>query len=656
MYRDSANINWVAVRIALVAVLFALGTVLLMVRAYRLSVTEADNLKKRAAKQRNLVLHLEARRGMILDRSGDQMAASLEVNSVYARPRRIKDKDQAAKVLSDILEIDESSILGKLHEGKAFVWLKRRVSPLVTEKLAQSDLPGIFTDTEYQRFYPLKTLAAHTVGFAGIDSTGLEGLELYYDKDLKADPIPVTAQRDARGRPIVFASTAHDSKRRDLYLTLDRNVQYIAERELEEGVRTERAKGGVAVVMDADSGELLAVAVSPVYNLNVFPKVPAEIRRNKAVADIFEPGSTFKVFLAAAALEIGRLDFHEKFNCHDGLYRYNGAEIHDLVPHKTLSFEEIIIHSSNIGAVKISEKLQKTDFYKTIQSFGFGAPTGVDLPGERSGYVPPPGRWSALTKGNIAFGQGLTVNAIQLTAGFAAAVNGGVLYRPHLMRRIVNAFGETVRENPPFKVRTVIKPSTSESIVNILRQVVSDGTGKAAAIKGHDVIGKTGTSQKADPAGGYSADKHVASFIGAVMDVKPRLAIFVMIDEPENKNRTGGKIAAPVFRKIGEGILALCGGKPKEPDIIMASLPVRYGTADQTPHRSVLVRKGSRPGSWIVPDMKGFEMRQVLDVCGRMKCDLSFKGTGLVTRQEPKPGTILNEGAAVTVSLEGQSP
>ena len=654
MYRDSANINWVAVRIALVAALFALGTVSLMVRAYRLSVMEADSLKKRAAKQRNLVLHLEARRGMILDRSGDQMAASLEVNSVYARPRQIKDKKQTAKVLSDILELDESIVLGKLREEKAFVWLQRRVSPLVTERLAQYDLPGISTVKEYQRFYPLKTLAAHTVGFAGIDSTGLEGLELYYDKDLKADPIPVTAQRDALGRPIMFASTAHDSKRRDVHLTLDRNVQYIAERELEDGVHSERAKGGVAVVMDADSGELLALAVSPVYNLNAFQKVPADIRRNKAVADVFEPGSTFKVFLAAAALELG-VDFNEKFNCHNGLYRYNGAEIHDLVPHKILSFEEIIIHSSNIGAVKISEKLQKTDFYKTIQSFGFGAITGVDLPGERSGYVPPPGRWSVLTKGNVAFGQGLAINSIQLAAGFAAAVNGGFLYKPHLMRRIVNALGESVRENPPFRVRSVIKPSTSESIVNILRRVVSEGTGKAAAIKGHDVVGKTGTSQKVDPAGGYSQDKSVASFIGAVLDVKPRLVIFVMIDEPENKNRTGGKVAAPVFRKIGEGVLALCGGKPKESDIIMASLPVRYGTSGQAPHRSVLVRKGSRPGSWIVPDMKGFEMREVLDVCGRMKCELSFKGTGLVTGQEPGPGTVLNEGAAVTVSLEGQS-
>ncbi|MGO9119154.1 MAG: penicillin-binding protein [Desulfomonilaceae bacterium] len=643
-----------AVRIALVAFVFALGTVLLIIRAYRLTVAESDSLKKRAAKQRNLVLHLEARRGMILDRNGDQMAASLEVNSVYARPRQIKDKTKTARILSEILEIDDASVLAKLHEDKSFVWLQRRVPPLVAEKLAKSNLPGIFSVTEYQRFYPLKTLAAQTVGFAGIDSTGLEGLELYYDKDLKADPIPVTAQRDALGRPIVFAAIAQDPKRRDVHLTLDRNIQYIAERELEDGVRNERAKGGVAIIMDSDSGELLAVAVSPVYNLNIFHKVPAETRRNKAVADIFEPGSTFKVFLAAAAMEIGDLDLHEKFNCQNGLYRYNGAEIHDVVPHKMLSFQEIIIHSSNIGAVKISEKLQKTDFYKIIQSFGFGALTGVDLPGERPGYIPSPDRWSVLTKANIAFGQGLTVNCFQLTAAFAAAVNGGSLYKPHLMRRIVNALGETVCENQPFLIRRVIKPSTSESIVNILRQVVSNGTGKAAAIKAHDVVGKTGTSQKADPAGGYSQEKYVASFVGAIMDVKPRLVVFVLIDEPENKNRTGGKVAAPVFRKIGDGILALCGSNSKDPEIVFESPPVLHGKSSQLSPRSVLVRKGSRPGTWIVPDMKGFDMRQVLDVCGKMKCDLAFKGAGLVTGQEPKPGTILNEGAALAVSLESE--
>ncbi len=654
MYRDSANINWVAVRIAFVALLFALGTVLLMVRAYRLTVADADSLKKRAAKQRNLVLHLEARRGMILDRSGDQMAASLEVNSVYSRPRQIKDKKQTARILSDILEIDEPGILAKLREDKSYVWIQRRVSPLVAEKLAKSDLPGIFSVTEYQRFYPLKTLAAQTVGFAGIDSTGLEGLELYYDKDLKADPIPVTAQRDALGRPIVFAAIARNPKRRDLHLTLDRNIQYIAERELEEGVRSERAKGGVAVIMDADSGELLAVAVSPVYNLNIFYKVSPETRRNKAVADLFEPGSTFKVFLAAAAIESGVVDFQEKFNCHNGLYRYNGAEIHDLVPHKILSFDEVIIHSSNVGAVKISEKLRRTDFYNIIQSFGFGVLTGVDLPGERQGYVPPPGRWSVLTKANIAFGQGLSVNCFQLTAAFAAAVNGGYLYRPHLMRRITNALGETLCDNPPFLVRKVIKPSTSESIVNILRQVVSHGTGKAAAIKDHDVVGKTGTAQKADPAGGYSQDKYVASFVGAVMDVKPRLVIFVVIDEPENTHRTGGKAAAPVFRRIGEGVLSLCGSNSRDTDLILASSTTLHEKPGQTSPRSVLVRKGSRPGSWIVPDMRGFDMRQVLDICGKMKCDLSFKGTGLVTDQDPKPGTILKEGAPVAVQLEGK--
>jgi len=655
MYRDSAKINWVAVRIALVAVLFALGTVLLIVRAYRLTVADADALKKRAAKQRNLVLHVEARRGMILDRSGEQMAASLEVNSVYARPRRVHDKKRTAKLLADILDVDETEMLSKLNDEKAFVWLQRRVSPLVTEKIVQSDLPGIFTVTEYQRFYPLKTLAAHAIGFAGIDSTGLEGLELYYDKDLKVDPVPVTAQRDALGRPIMFAAIAHDPKRRDLYLTLDRNIQYIAEKELEDGVRNERAKGGAAIVMDADSGELLAVAVSPMYNLNVFQKVPAEIRRNRVVADVFEPGSTFKVFPAAAVLELGRIEPHEKFDCQNGLYRYNGAEIHDLVPHKLLSFEEVIVHSSNIGAVKVSEKLQKTDLYKVIQAFGFGSLTGVDLPGERPGFVPLPGRWSVLTKANIAFGQGISVTALQLTTAFAAAVNGGFLYRPHVMKRVVNALGETVREDPPLLVRTVIKPSTSENLVSILRQAVQSGTGKAAAINGHDVIGKTGTAQKADPAGGYSPDKYVASFIGSITDAKPRLIIFVMIDEPGSKGRTGGKAAAPVFRRIGESILALCGGKPNEPDITLASSPVGPRKSGRTSYKSVMVRKGPHPGAWIVPDLKGLDIRQVLDVCEKMKCDVSLKGAGLVVEQDPRPGTVFHEGAPFTVFFEGQS-
>ncbi len=618
-------------------------------------MVDAEALKKRAANQRTRVLHLEARRGNILDRSGEQMAASLAVNSIYAWPRKVQNKEHCARMMADILEMDEQEVLRKLNEDRAFVWVQRRVSPLVADKIRQADLPGIFTDTEYQRFYPLKTLAAHAVGFAGIDSTGLEGIELYYDKDLRADPIPVTAQRDALGRPVMFAATAQDPKRRDLYLTLDRNIQYIAERELEEGVRRERARGGAVIVLDIDSGAVLAMASSPSYNLNVFQKTPPDVRRNRAVADTFEPGSTFKVFLTAAALELGRVDPQEKFNCHNGVYRHNGAEIHDIVPHKTLSFEEVIIQSSNIGAVKISEKLQKTEFYRILQSFGFGVPTGVDLPGERPGVLPVPGRWSVLTKANIAFGQGISVTPLQLTASFAAAINGGSVYRPHLMQSVASAIGETVLENPPALIRTVIKPATSDAVVSILRQVVTDGTGKAAAIKGHDVIGKTGTAQKADPSGGYSPDKYVASFIGGLMDLKPRLAILVLIDEPAGKNRTGGKVAAPVFRKIGEGILALCGSKPNEPDVILASASAAFKKAGQKPRSQVTARKGPGPGDWIVPDLKGLDARQVLDLCGRIKCDPAFKGAGHVVQQDPKPGSVLKEGALLTVSFEGES-
>jgi cell division protein FtsI (penicillin-binding protein 3) len=658
MYRETKPMNWVALRIAMIALLFAMGTVLLMVRAYRLQVSEAETLKKRAEKQRTRVLHVEARRGMILDRTGEQIAASLEVHSIYARPKRTReknDKEQCAKRLAEILEMDEQEILRKLEDDKGFVWIQRRVSPLVAEKVKQAELQGVYTVTEYQRFYPLKSFAAHAVGFAGIDSSGLEGLELQYDRDLKADPIPVTAHRDALGRPVMFVALGQNPKRHDLHLTLDRNMQFVAERELEAAVVKERAKGGFVIVLDADSGEILAMAVQPSYNLNLFYKTPPDVQRNRCVADAFEPGSTFKVFLAAALLDLGKISPGEKFHCHNGIFRYQGTEIHDVVPHKNLTFEEVIIHSSNIGAVKMSEKLSRGEFYRFIQGFGFGAATQVDLPGERPGYLPVPGKWSAVSKANIAFGQGMSVNAVQLCSGFAAAINGGSLYRPYVMKRVTNALGETVRENRPIEVRKVIKTSTSEKLVETLTQAVNRGTGKAAAIPGVQVVGKTGTAQKADRAGGYAQDRYVASFIGALMSIKPRLVILVVLDEPGGKQRTGGHVAAPVFRKISEGILALCGSKPAGRDIVVAPSPGIYPGTGAAPYKTVKVRKGRNEGEWIVPDLKGLDMRQVVEVCGKMKCDASFEGTGRVQKQDPKPGSILKEGASLAVSFKGDA-
>ncbi len=655
MYREAKPVNWESVRIAIIAVAFAAGTVLLLASAYRLQVSKADLLRNLAEKQRTRVLKLEARRGMILDRSGEQMAASLEVNSIYARPREIKDKKRTAEKIAHLLEIDPKETLSKLREDKAFVWMRRRVSPLMADRVKQADLRGVSAVKEYQRFYPLKSFAAHAMGFAGIDSRGLEGLELYYDGDLKADPIPVTAQSDAMGRPVIFAAIGRNPKRKDLHLTLDRNIQYVAEKELEEAVSKAKAKDGTVIVMDVDSGEVLALASRPTYNLNVFRKTSAEVRRNRAVADTFEPGSTFKVFLAAAVVDLARVSPSDKFNCQNGIFRYKGAQIHDVVPHKELAFADVIIRSSNIGAVKVSERLTKSEFYRILKGFGFGSSTEVDLPGERHGFLPLPGKWSVLTKANIAFGQGIAVNPLQLTTAFCAAVNGGKLYRPHLMKRIANALGETVRENPPVVVRRVIKPSTSREVVDILRQVVEKGTGKAAKIPGVYVIGKTGTAQKADPSGGYSKDKYVSSFLGALMDVKPRLAILVMIDEPAVKHRTGGQVAAPVFRKIAEGILALCGGKPTEPRPIVASAGQKIQTAPPVRKKSIPIRKGPRAGEWIVPDLKGLDMRRVLDLCAKMKCDASFHGTGIAVGQDPVPGKILKEGDPLKVSFKGRT-
>ncbi|MFH0821875.1 MAG: penicillin-binding transpeptidase domain-containing protein [Pseudomonadota bacterium] len=647
------RINWIGFRIALVGSLFALGTLVLIMRAYQLQVTEAEQLQARANKARTRVLQLEGRRGALLDRSGEQIAASLEVTSIFARPHRVEDKKSAAKVLAESLEMESDEVLKKLEENKPFVWIQRRVSPLMADKVSKADLKGVFSVKEHKRFYPLKSLAAHVIGFAGMDSAGLEGLELYYDRDLKADPVPITAQRDALGRPVMFTGPARAPNRLDVHLTIDRNIQYIAEKELEEVVRREKAVGGTAVVMDADSGDVVALAVQPTYNLNLFHTAPATIRRNRAIADTFEPGSTFKVFLAATALELDLVTDMEKIVCHNGLYKYNGAEIHDVTPHDRLSFEEVFVHSSNIGAVKISEKLKKGEFFRLLQGFGFGALTEVDFPGERSGVLSPPARWSNLTKANLAFGQGITVSGLQITTAFAAAVNGGFLYKPQFMRKVTNALGETVRENRPTLVRRVIKPGTSERLIKILRRVVLEGTGKAAGIHGVDIIGKTGTAQKAEPSGGYSRDKYVASFIGAILDLRPRLVIFVMIDEPAAKHRMGGKIAAPVFKNMAERILALYGRNPGKPETLLASSQADARGRGAARNRPAALKKGSREGEWIVPDLKGLDMRQVLDLCTKMKCDAAFKGSGYAVQQDPQPGAVLQEGSPLAVSFEG---
>ena len=655
MYHKGKTFNWTRLRIGLVGLFFALAATLLVLRAYRLHVTDAESLAKRADRQRTRVLQLEARRGTIMDRSGEPLAASLEVDSICASPRRIHDKTRVAKLLAELLEMEESELLKKLKEDKAFVWVRRRVPPLLADKVKKAEIRGVFSVTEYGRFYPLKGLAAHVIGVAVLDFKGLEGVELSYDQDLKAEPVPVTAHRDALGRPIMFATVSQQSRRRDVHLTLDRNFQYVAEKELDEAVRQEQAQGGILLVMNADTGEILALAVRPTYNLNLSHKATAEVRRNRAVSDTFEPGSTFKVFLAATVLDLGRVAAEEKWYCHKGLLKYKGSEIHDIVPHGWLSFDEVFIHSSNIGAVKISEKLAKGEFYRVLQGFGFGSPTGVDLPGERSGMLILPGKWSSLTQANLSFGQGVTVNAVQLTAAFAAAVNGGTLYRPYLMKRITNAFGETIREIRPASGRRVINEATSARLVEILRGVVTRGTGKAANIPGVEIVGKTGTGQKAAQSGGYSDEKYVASFVGALMGTQPRLVISVILDEPGGKYRTGGKVAAPVFKRVAEGVLALSGGKPPDPGIVLASLGMIPVASKSVPGQTIKVRKGPREGEWIVPDLTGLSTRQVLDVCETMKCDASFRGTGEAVQQKPRSGEVFKEGATLEVVFRGSS-
>ena len=548
--------NWHKFRAFLVLLVITAGFAYLIQRLYQVQLVEGKTLREKAEKQHRISFRLSPHRGIIYDRNRKELAVNLRVSSIYARPARVKSVEETVEKLSPLLGISSAVLREKLMSNKKFVWLDRKMEKDLGAKVKQFKLPGIGCVEEMKRFYPKENLAAHLLGFAGMDGRGLEGLELYYNRYLRGAPGWGRAEKDARGREILPFRNEYNTPLDglNLVLTVDEVIQHIAERELEEAFRESKAKGAILVMMDPVTGRVLALANRPTFNPNSFQDYPPDWRRDRAVTDGFEPGSTFKVITAAAALEEGLFKLGDKIFCEQGSYRFAGHTIRDVHPQGWLTFKEVLEESSNIGAVKIGSALGKEKLYKYISSFGFGARTGIDLPGEVRGLVRPPRSWSRLSMGSIPYGQEIMVTAIQLTSAISTVANGGVLMRPRVVDSILNKDGEAVKSFAPSPVRRVISPATAEKLTEILVGVVENGTGKAARIKGYRVAGKTGTAQKA-MVGGYSPDKFVASFIGYLPAEDPRIAMLVVIDEPRGTHY-GGTVAAPVFRRVAEQVMA----------------------------------------------------------------------------------------------------
>jgi len=525
-------------------------------KLFFLQIQQRDRLAERATKQYQRRLPIVSRRGTIYDRAGRELAVSLKVLSVFAQPAAVEDPAATAKALAPILEQPAKDILARLTTDKPFVWIQRQLDPAKTEAINDLNLKGIGLYPESRRYYPRQELAAHVLGMMGLDDRGLEGLEYQYDDLLGGQPQFVAAQQDALGR-VIFRQ--EEPERRapvfDLTLTIDEVIQYITERELQRAVERSRAKAGTAIVMDPWTGEILALANQPTYDPNTYQKSGAAARRDRAVTDAFEPGSIFKAILAAGALEEGVIRPGDRFFGENGAIEVSGVTIRDHEKYGWLTVREILAHSSNVGAIKIGQKLGKSLYYHYISSFGFGSLTGLDLPGETPGLMRRPKSWSALSLSVLSLGQEISVTPVQIATAFSAVANGGNLVRPHVVHALKAQDGSLSREVDPGVIRRVISPETARTLLDMLRGAVEDGTGKEAALEEYTVAGKTGTAQKMDPATGrYSHQKIVASFVGAVPAESPRLVILVLIDEPEAL-RWGGSIAAPTFREIARDVL-----------------------------------------------------------------------------------------------------
>ncbi len=520
-----------------------------------IQVVEAKKFDELALKQRVRRIELVPSRGTIYDRNGEELAISIGVDSIYATPYLVKDPPETARLLSPILDIDESILLEKLNRDSGFVYLARKIGKERSEAIKSIEIAGIGIIEESKRFYPCNSIGSQLIGFAGLENKGLAGTEFYFDKILRGRPGQLVFERDPLGHSIpggsIYKSPSTDGN--NIYLTIDKSIQYKAEAELKAAIEEYRAKSGLVIVMDVRNGDILAMANYPTFDLNNFSKAEAEQLRNRAVTDVYEPGSTMKVIVVAATLEEGLVSTNTVFHLPSTIEIANKTigEAHPRPP-VDYSVTQIVSQSCNVGAVTLALKLGKERLYKYIEDFGFLEKTGIDFPGEVSGFLPSPKEWSGTTIGTVPIGQGITTTALQMVRAIAAIANNGVMVRPRILRRVTSAKGKDIALAPQVDKKRIISKETAAKVKGILGEVVIEGTGKRALVNGYKAGGKTGTAQKPRAGGkGYEEGKYVASFVGFAPLEDPRLAILVVVDEPKNAI-WGGVVAAPVFKEVAE--------------------------------------------------------------------------------------------------------
>jgi len=650
--------RWTRARVLVMGGVLLAALAATLVRAVSLQVLQRARLASMASDQSVREMEIPARRGDIYDRRGIPLAQSVEVDSLWLDPSMVADLRRAARDLARTLRLDAADLEARLTRARRFAWVKRQVTPQEVTAAQRLEIPGLGVAKEPKRFYPQRELGAQVLGVVGTDGHGLEGLELAFEDELSGQSEKVEGTRDARGRSLLLqgAPEAVGRQGATVTLTLDRQVQYASEKALDRAVDESKAIGGMLVVLDPRSGELLALAQSPRFNPNApAPGIAAGALRDRPALDLFEPGSTYKAFVAAAALDDRTVRPEDVFDCEGGSWEVGRHVIHDTHPHGVLNLSRILAVSSNIGAAKVAQRLGREGMMRTARRFGFGERTGLALPGEGRGSIPYPK--ADVTLATQAFGQGLSATAVQVAAAYGALANRGVLMRPYLVSRVTDPDGVVLLENQPTRVRQAVTERTARQVIQMLEGVVQkDGTAPRGALEAYRVAGKTGTAQKPDPvARGYS-DKRIASFAGVVPADEPRLVVYVVVDEPKT-DVYGGLVAAPAFREVATAVLPYLGVPPSLSVLASAKkvpIPPPMQVKEE-PAAAQPVTERLEQGSVSVPNVQGQVGRDAVARLLATSLEPRLRGSGRVMAQSPAPGAHVARGARVTLDL-GASP
>lgn len=666
------------------ALFVALGLVAWMLliggRLVQLQVSQHDNFTARARNQQLSSIETSATRGPVLDRQGRELARSVETASFFADPREVLDSNETAKKIAAITGQDRAELAKRLDTAidakKQFVWIARRVDIEAARKLDAMELTGIYSRKEPKRYYPNDSLAAHVLGFVGMEETGLGGVEQFYNEKIRGEAGKVFLERDGSSERRIFDSyEVRPNPGQTVVLTIDQTIQYRTEQALGAAVQRAHAKSGTAIVMDPRTGEILALANVPSFDPNQSQKASAEARVNGALQNIYEPGSTFKIVAYSAAIEKGLVKPEDKIDCQMGQITVAGRLIHDHHPFGTLTIADALAQSSNVGAIKLGLLVGNDSMYDYMKRLGFGSRTGIDLTGESPGILRSLNRWQPSSIGSLAIGQEIGVTALQMATAYCVLANGGLLVKPHLVRELRSPDG-VVMFQAKTETRRALKPETTAALRNMLEGVTLRGTAKKAQLAGYTAAGKTGTAQKIDPkTHTYSATKYIGSFVGFAPVSNPAVVIIVVIDEPQGSYH-GGDVAAPVFREIAEQILPDLSVSPdveikSAPELIAqtsrpspqqlqeeqqqtearaATLPKVAARSFSGQTKEVVFAMATKRAA-LMPDLRGQSVRDVLRMCQQLGLRLEARGEGHALRQSAPPGSEVDPGLVVRVDF-----